>query len=1043
MSLTSTAIKRPTLIVVIFSVLALLGVASYFTIGYELLPKMSKQIITITTAYPGAAPSEVENSVTKKIEDAVSSLEKLDNIKSSSFEGNSKVIVEFKSDVDINQAMQDAQQKVDGISSDLPEDAEDPEISKFSVDEAPIMKMSVSSTVENRQLYEIVDQRIKPLLSKLAGVANVGLMGGEERQIRVNIDRKKLESFGLDAQAVLKAIESSNLDFPAGSVKDLSNETTIRLAGKFKEPKDLEQVVITNREGRTIFLKDVAVVIDGIKETESISRFNATTAIGLLMYKQTDANAVEVSEQVHVEIVKLEKEYAKEGLKFAIAQDSSEFTLKAAEAVNHDLLLAIILVALVMLVFLHSMRNAIIVMIAIPASLVSTYIAIHAFGFTFNLMTLLALSLVIGILVDDSIVVLENIQRHMEMGKDKRKAALEGREEIGFTAMSITLVDVVVFLPITMVDGLIADILRQFSLVVVVSTLMSLFVCFTLTPLLVSRFGKLTHPSKKRLGGRIILWVEARINKLIEGYTSLLKWSLSHKRWILITTIALLVGSFSLVGTGFIGNEFVNMGDRGEMVVKVELPKDASIQQTNLKTQEVEQYILTKPEVVNVFSSMGKSNDQFSAQGERHLAEVSIKLVDKSKRSFSTEQFSQILLKELKEKIEGAKITTSQVDIMGSTSEAPIQLVLNGQHVDELLRYADTILAKMKTVPGTSSQKVSIENNKPEVSVKVDKEKMMALGLRLDQVGSVINLAFSGNSDSKLTQGQYDYDITVKLDAFNRQSVDELSQLSFVNTAGQTIRLDQFAAIERTIGPAKLERKDRISSVTVSCEVVGRPQGTVGAEIKALVDKDPLPEGMTISYEGNMKQQADAFGSMGMALIASIIFVYLIMVALYDSYIYPFVVLFSIPVAMVGALLALALTMQSLNIFSILGIIMLVGLVAKNAILLVDYTNQLKAKGMATRDALIESGRTRLRPILMTTIAMVIGMLPLALASGAGAEWKNGMALALIGGLTSSMLLTLVVVPVMYVIIDKIKDRFTRKKKEEAPVVNLLPAPTN
>jgi HAE1 family hydrophobic/amphiphilic exporter-1 len=1043
MSLTSTSIKRPTLIVVIFAVLALLGVASYFSIGYELLPKMSKQIITISTAYPGAAPSEVENSVTKKIEDAVSSLEKLDNIRSQSFEGNSKVIIEFKSDVDLNQAMQDAQQKVDGIASDLPMDAKDPEISKFSVDEAPIMKMSVSAITDNRQLYEIVDQRIKPILSKLTGVANVGMMGGEERQIRVNIDRKRLESFGLDAQSVLKAIETSNLDFPAGSVKDLSNETTIRLAGKFKEPKDLENVVITNRDGRAIFLKDVAVVIDGIKETETISRYNATTAIGLLMYKQTDANAVEVSEQVRTEISKLEKEYAAQGLKFAIAQDSSEFTLAAAEAVNHDLLLAIVLVALVMLVFLHSMRNAIIVMIAIPASLVSTYIAIHAFGFTFNLMTLLALSLVIGILVDDSIVVLENIQRHMEMGKDKRKAALEGRQEIGFTAMSITLVDVVVFLPITMVDGLIADILRQFSLVVVVSTLMSLFVCFTLTPLLVSRFGKLTHPSKKKLGGRIILWVEARINKLTESYTSLLKWSLSHKRWVLITTLALLIGSFSLVGTGFIGNEFVNMGDRGEMVVKVELPKDASIQQTNLKTQEVEQYILTKPEVINVFSSMGKSDDVFATQGERHLAEVSIKLVDKDKRSFSTEQFAQTLLKELKEKIEGAKITTSQVDIMGSTSEAPIQLVLNGQNVDELLKYADVLLAKMKTVPGTSSQKVSIENNKPEVSVKVDKEKMMALGLRLDQVGSVINLAFSGNSDSKLTQGQYDYDITVKLDAFNRQSVDELSQLSFVNAGGQTIRLDQFAAIERTIGPAKLERKDRISSVTVSSEVVGRPQGTVGEEIKALVNKDPLPAGITVSYEGNMKQQAEAFGSMGMALIASIIFVYLIMVALYDSYIYPFVVLFSIPVAMVGALLALALTMQSLNIFSILGIIMLVGLVAKNAILLVDYTNQLKANGMKTKEALLESGRTRLRPILMTTIAMVIGMLPLALASGAGAEWKNGMALALIGGLTSSMLLTLVVVPVMYVIIDKIKDRFTRRKKEEAPEVKLLPAPTN
>ncbi len=694
MSLTSTSIKRPTLIVVIFAVLGLLGVASYFSIGYELLPKMSKQIITISTTYTGAAPSEVENSVTKKIEDAVSSLEKLDNIKSQSFEGKSKVIVEFKADVNINQAMQDAQQKVDGIAADLPDDAESPEISKFSVDDAPIMKMSVSSTIDNRQLYEIVDQRIKPILSKLSGVANVGLMGGEERQILVNINRKKIESFGMDAAQVLKAIESSNLDFPAGSVKDRSNETTIRLAGKFKTTKDIEDVVITSRDGRAIFLKDVATVIDGVKETESISRYNANTAIGLMMYKQTDANAVEVSEQVQEEIKKLEKEYASSGLKFTIAQDSSDFTLKAAEAVNHDLLLAIVLVALVMLVFLHSMRNAIIVMVAIPASLVSTYIAIYAFGFTFNLMTLLALSLVIGILVDDSIVVLENIQRHMEMGKDKRKAALEGRQEIGFTAMSITLVDVVVFLPITMVDGLIADILRQFSLVVVVSTLMSLFVCFTLTPLLVSRFGKLTHPSKKRLGGRIILFVEAKINKLIEGYTRLLKWSLGHKRWVLITTFVLLIASFGLVGGGFIGNEFVNMGDRGEMVVKVELPKDASIQQTNLKTQEVEQYILTKSGVVNVFSSMGKSNDVFAAQGERHMSEISVKLVDKSERDFGTEEFARIIKKELEERIEGAKITTSQVDIMGSTSEAPIQLVIYGEKVDELLHFADTVSQK-------------------------------------------------------------------------------------------------------------------------------------------------------------------------------------------------------------------------------------------------------------------------------------------------------------------------------------------------------------
>jgi hydrophobic/amphiphilic exporter-1 (mainly G- bacteria), HAE1 family len=1033
MSLTELSIKRPTLIVVIFTVLGLIGIVSYFSIGYELLPKMSKQIITISTSYPGAAPSEVENSVTKEIEDAVSSLEKLDNIKSKSLEGQSNVIIEFKADVDIDQAMQDAQRKVNAIASRLPEDAKDPVVSKFSVDEAPIMKMSVAAKTDSRALYDVVKQRIVPLLSKLEGVANVGIMGGEERQVRVNIDRRKLELYSLDVQQVLKAIETSNLDFPAGSVKNTQGETTIRLAGKFKKPEDIDAVVITNRDGRAIHLSDVAVVIDGIKETETVSRYNANTAIGLLVYKQTDANAVEVSRQMHEEIKKLEKEYAADGLTFAIAQDSSEFTMKAAEAVNHDLMLAIVLVALVMLVFLHSMRNAVIVMIAIPASLVSTFIGIHLFGFTFNLMTLLALSLVVGILVDDSIVVLENIQRHMEMGKDKRKAALDGRNEIGFTAMSITLVDVVVFLPITMVDGMIADILRQFSMVVVVSTLMSLFVCFTLTPLLVSRFGKLTHPNKKKPGGRIILWVEKRINRLTESYTILLKWSLAHKRWVLITTLVLLVGSFSLVGGGFIGNEFVNMGDRGELVVKVELPKDATIEQTNLKTQEVERYILSKPEVVNVFSSMGKNDNQFAAQGERHMAEVSVKLVDKSERPFSTEQFSQKIKKELQEKITGAKIRIANVDIMGSTSEAPIQVVLSGSNINQLLSFADTVLQKIKTVPGAADAKISIENDKPEVSIRIDKDKMMALGLRMDQVGNTIKLAFSGNSEAQLSEGQYDYDITVKLDAFDRGSVNDLQQLSFVNTTGQVVRLNQFAAIDKTIGPARLERKDRISSVTVSSEVSGRPQGTVGAEIKAAIEKDPLPAGVSVEYEGNMKQQAEAFGSMGYALIASIIFVYLIMVALYNSYIYPFVVLFSIPVAIVGALLALALAMQSLNIFSLLGIIMLIGLVAKNAILLVDCANQLKQQGYKTVDALIESGRTRLRPILMTTIAMVIGMLPLALASGAGAEWKNGMAWALIGGLTSSMLLTLVVVPVIYFIVDRLVSRFSKKAAAVQP----------
>lgn len=1029
MSITQLSIKRPTFIVVIFAVLGLMGVFSYFSIGYELLPKMSKPILSISTSYPGASPSEVENSVTKKVEDAVSSLEKLDVIKSQSFEGRSNVIVQLQSDADIDDAVQNAQRKIDAIAADLPEQSKDPVISKFSVDEKPIMKLSVTAKSDSRELYDIVKQRIKPLLSKQGGVANIGVMGGEERQIRVNIDRNKIESFGIDLQQVLQAINSSNLEFPAGSVKTEKSESVIRLAGKFKSLGDIENVIVANRNGSAIYLKDLAVVIDGSKETESISRYNANTAIGLLVYKQTDANAVEVSDLVREELKQLEKEYANIDMKFFIAQDSSEFTLQAAEAVNHDLFLAILLVALVMLVFLHSFRNAIIVMIAIPASLVTTLIAIHLFGFTFNLMTLLALSLVVGILVDDSIVVLENIQRHLEMGKEKRAAALEGRNEIGFTAMSITLVDVVVFLPITMVDGMIADILRQFSTVVVVSTLMSLFVSFTLTPLLVSRFGKLTHPSPKKVGGRIILWVEKKINALTDNYQSLLKWSLGHKRWVLGGTLAMLIGSFSLVGAGFIGNEFVNMGDRAELVLNVELPKDATIQQTNLKLQEAESIILSKKEVLNVFSSIGRGDNAFIANDGNHLGEIGVKLVDKSKRAMNTQEFAQAIKKELTEKMAGVKIKASNVDILGSTAEAPIQVVLSGSDMTALLAYADTVLQKVRTVPGISDEKISIENNKPEVSVKIDKEKMAALGLSQDRVGNTLQLAFSGNSDIKFSAEQYDYDITVKLDAFNRESVADLKQLTFLNNAGLNVRLDQFATVENSIGPSKLERKERLSSVTVSAEVNGRPQGTVSIEVQELLSKGQIPAGISLSFDGTLKDQKDAFGSLGLALIASIVFVYLIMVALYNSYIYPFVVLFSIPVAMVGALLALAMTMQSLNIFSILGIIMLVGLVAKNAILLVDYTNQLKEQGHGVMDALMEAGRTRLRPILMTTIAMVIGMLPLALAKGAGAEWKNGMAWALIGGLTSSMLLTLVVVPVIYLLVDKIKAKFSRKEK--------------
>jgi HAE1 family hydrophobic/amphiphilic exporter-1 len=1039
-SITELSIKRPSLVVVIFTVLGILGYISYKQLGYELLPRFSPPVITISTVYPGASPGEVENSVTKKIEDGISSLENISTVKSFSQENMSIVIVELNQSANVDLALQDAQRKVNGIMMLLPEQAKTPVLGKFSISELPILRMGALSNMPPTEFYQLVKDRIKPTLSKIPGVAQITLIGGEEREIRVNVDEQKLAAYKLSLLQVNQAINSANLDFPTGRVKGQEEQLTIRLAGKFQSTDELKNLVVaTTPQGSPIKLQDVAEVVDAQKDVANINRINGETAIGILVQKQTDANAVEISRIVREEVARLETVYAKENVKFNIAQDSSEFTIAAADAVTHDLMIAVILVALVMLVFLHSLRNSFIVMLAIPASLISTFIAMYLFGFTLNLMTLLALSLVVGILVDDSIVVLENIYRHMEMGKDRRTAALDGRNEIGFTALSITLVDVVVFLPISLVSGLVADILRQFSLVVVVSTMLSLFVSFTVTPLLASRFSRLEHLSKDSFFGRIGLWFESMIDSMTRGYKDMLAWSLNHKAITLITTAVLFFGSFGLFALGLIGSEFVSAGDRGEFVVNIELDNSQTIENTNLATQKAERVILSRPDVKKVFANVGGSSSMMLGQAAQNKSELTVILVPQEERTAPTEQVSREIRAQLEE-IPGLKVRTNKISIMGGADQAPIMMHISGPDLDTVMAAANQVKELIRQIPGTEDVKLTVEDGNPEISIQVDKEKMTSLGLNLASVGATMQTAFSGNDDSKFRESGTEYDIRVMLDAFDRHDISDVSDLSFINNRGEVVKLSQFATIQRTTGPSRLERKDRSTSVMIESQVAGRAAGTVGQDIEAKLSTIKLPAGVSYAWDGQMKNQKDGFGSLGLAFLASIIFVYLIMVALYDSYVYPFVVLFSIPVAIVGALLALALTQSTMSIFSILGIIMLVGLVAKNAILIVDFTNQLKAEGLKTYEALMQAGVARLRPILMTTMAMVIGLLPIALAKGAGAEWKNGLAWALIGGLTSSMLLTLVVVPAVYLLVDKVKARVSRlfgKGKEEAEPVTV------
>lgn len=1021
MSITEIAIKRPSLVIVFFTVLGVLGAISYSRLSYELIPKFDAPIIFVSTVYPGASPGEVENNVTKKVEDALASLENVTSIRSTSFESVSTVTLEFKQDADINISLQDAQRKLSAIESALPDDSDAPILSKFSSSEFPIMQVGATASLPPTQLYDLIKQRVKPALSRVNGVGQISLVGGQEREIKVLINREQLEGHGLSLLQLVQAIQQANLEFPTGKIKSENAQIQVRLSGKLLNLDEIRQLVIANSPltGSPVRLIDVAEVRDEPKEATDISRLNGENSIGIVVQKQSDANAVAVSQGIQEEMKNLSTLYEKENLQFKIANNSTDFTLDAVDAVVHDIGLAVILVALVMLVFLHSLRNAVIVMVAIPASLVATFIGMYIFGFTLNLMTLLAMSLVIGILVDDSIVVLENIYRHLEMGKNRRQAALDGRQEIGFTALSITLVDVVVFVPIALSGGIVGNIMSQFAWVVVFSTLMSLLVSFTVTPMLASRFSRLENLSEKSVVGVFFLGFEHMLDKLTERYSRALTWALAHKAIVLIATGVIFMASFGLIGGGFIGSAFFTQSDRGEFIIKMELPKDATLKETNLAAQRAEQLLSAQPEVVNVFATIGRTTG-VTSQSTPYIAEVNVKMLPVEERSERADVYAQRMRDELERSIPGAKITTAQVSFFGGAGEAPIQVILSSAQLEDAMKYANAIADELRQIPGAVDVKLSVEEGNPELKVSIDRDRMAELGLNLQIVGPTMQTAFSGNTNAKFRDGSYEYDINILLDDFNRRSLEDVSHLSFTNIRGERIRLEQFATIAQTTGPSMLERKDRASSVTVQSQVLGRPTGTIGEELKARIAKLPPPTGVELAYDGELKFQAEGFGALGIAFGAAILFVYLIMVALYDNWIYPFVVLFSIPVAIVGALLAMALAMQTLDIFSIVGMIMLIGLVAKNAILIVDFTNQLKEEGKSAYEALIESGQIRLRPILMTTIAMVFGMLPIALATGAGAEWKNGLAWALVGGLTSSMILTLVVVPVVYYLVDLI-----------------------
>ena len=1041
MKITDISIKRTTIPVVVFTILALAGIYSYTRLNVELVPNIDVPINVVMTVYPGAAPGEVESSVTKPIEDAVSGMEGIDKINSYSVENMSIVIIQLKDDMDADISLQDCQRKVEAILSDLPEDVEQPQYMKMDMNMFPIMSIAASSDLPEKEFYDLIDLDVVPYISQIKGVADVEIIGGNQREIQVKADAEKLQQYGISLLQLKQMIGVSNLDFPVGKISNDKTRSLLRLGGKFKSVDEISDLIVkTMANGSMIRLKDVATVVDGAKESTKLAHINGAPAIGLSIQKQSGSNAVEISEQVKKVLNDFETKYSDNSLKFTIASNTSDFTKDAVDSVMVDLLFAIILVSITMLLFLHSFRNLLFVIISIPTSIVSTFVVFLIFGFSLNLLTLLALSIVVGVIVDDAIVVLENIYRHMEEGKNRWQASLDATKELGITVISITIVLIAVFLPIGIASGLTGQLLRAFSFVIVFSILISLLVSFTLVPLLTSRFGKIKILKKNKLFDRILMGFESAINEIKSFVMTALHWALGHKRITLITVVILFLASFMLVSKGFIQTEFMDAGDRGEFILVVELNKNATLEETDQMCSKVEEQLIRHPEVDLVFTKVGSQGGSLSILETPYAAELNVKLVPKKERSVSSKVFSINIKNELSKLFAGPKFTVNEVSIMGSTTR-PLELIVRGNNYDEVRKYANKVYEIAKNIEGTTDVKTTDEEGNSELNTVIDREKLAKIGLTLGGVGAELRVAFAGDDDLKYKENGEEYDINIILDEFNKKDKSDLENMPLISVTGNIVKLKQFATITEQQGPSTLTRYNKLPSVTITGQVAGKTIGTIGEEIQAELAKIEKPIGVDVVYAGDMENQSESFGSLLIALIASIIFVYLTMVALYDSYAYPFVVMFSMPLSIIGALLALALAGKSLSLFSIMGIIMLMGLVAKNAILVVDFANEMVNKGAKVYDAIVEATSLRFRPILMTNLALIFGLLPLALSSGPGAEWKSGIGWVLIGGLTSSMFLSLIIIPVIYVLISKLlkKDEHnqSREKQKEMPAINV------
>lgn len=1027
MKVTELSLKRPSLMAVIFISLFILGLFSYTRLPADLLPKMQFPYVAIMVPYPGAGPEDVERKVTKPLEDAMSSLNRLDHLYSFSQEGMAILWIGFELDTDPDVAVNEVQRKYNATTQELPPDIEPATIQQFSLNDIPIMQMSVTGNLPETELYNLVKNELQPRLQQVEGVSRVMLLGGREREIHLEVHPDRLEAYRIPLLQLMLAVQGDNKNVPAGRVEQSGKNFVVRITSQVSDVKELEKIVVAQTQAGPIYLRDVAEVRDAFKDAASVVRFNGEPGIGLMVFKRSDANTIETSERVRESIAGIEEKF---GVNIALAYDSSEFIKDSLEGIQEDLMLAVLTVAFVILLFLGSWRGSLVVLLSIPTSLVSTLIFVKLFGFSLNLMSLLGAALVVGIVVDDAIVVLENIYRHMEQGEDPVTAALQSSREIGAAVVGISLTLAIVFLPVALVSGIAGKIFREFGLVVVCATLLSLLVALTLIPLLASRWSTLEEKKRAGLFNRFPGGFENLLARLSKGYEKGIHWALRHKLAVLAVAFASLAASGALLPLRVVGTEFIPKVDRGEFVLKITGPPGTSINRMDSLVQEIEKEIRSLPEVKDAFTAVGYTTGQWDVGSASNAAEITIVL--KERGAEKTAPVKQ-KVKEIAARRAGIESSVVLTSIFGGAEDAGLRLELRGHNLKRLKHATEQVRGIVAATPGTRDVRTSIESGLPEYNIRVDRDTAAAHGILPGDVVDTVGLYITGRVVGKYSDGEDQYDVRLIAAEESRNDTADIENLLLANRAGEFVRLGQVARFSQEVGFKKIERIDRQRVFVVSANLEGRVLGDVVNEVREKLQNADIPPDVSVVFGGEQQMFEESMRDLLTAMVLSLIFVYLIMVAIFESFLLPLTIWLSVPLAMVGALFSLALTRHTLNIISMIGLIMLIGLVTKNAILLVDFANAARKSGLGVKEALAQAGSIRLRPILMTTTAMVMAMLPLALGLSTGSEMRQGMSVALIGGLISSTLLTLFVVPVVYSLLESLKDKVIRLRRRATP----------